>query len=89
MRQPGNVSTILAATTMRPSRRLAFSPDGLTLARGTGGQVARPRTPEVAAEREAVGFLDFLFAKPLRKSDVIDYLQNSRTVRPQVRQIWA
>jgi tetratricopeptide (TPR) repeat protein len=46
---------------------------------------ARPWTPEVASEREAVGLLDFLFARPLRKADVIDYLENSRTLRPQVR----
>ena len=36
---------------------------------------ARPWTPEAAIEREAVGLLDSLFAKPLHKADVIDYLE--------------
>jgi WD40 repeat protein len=70
---------------------VAFSPDGARLATTDHDGTlrlwdARPWTPEVAAEREAVGLLDFLFARPLRKADVMDYLENSRTHRPQVRQ---
>ncbi len=48
---------------------------------------ARPWTPEAAIEREALGLLDSLFAKPLRKADVIDYLQNAPTIRPRARQL--
>jgi WD40 repeat protein len=42
---------------------------------------------EAALEREALGLLDFLFAKPLRKADVLEYLQSSTTIRPQARQL--
>jgi len=71
---------------------LAFSPDGTRLASASAdGTVqiwdARPRAPEAAIEREALGMLDSLFARPLRKSDVIDYLQTAPTVRPQARQL--
>jgi hypothetical protein len=31
--------------------------------------------------------LDFLFANPLPKADVFDYLETPRTLRPQVRQM--
>jgi WD40 repeat protein/serine/threonine protein kinase len=48
---------------------------------------ARPWTPEVVIEREAVGLLDSLFAKPLRKADVLDYLRNAPTIRPRARQL--
>jgi hypothetical protein len=47
---------------------------------------ARPWTTEAAVEREALGLLDFLFTKPLRKADVLAYLRGSPTVRPQVRE---
>jgi hypothetical protein len=71
---------------------LAFSADGTRLVTSCGDGTlktwdARPWTPEAAIEREAVGLLDSLFAKPLRKADVIDYLQNSPTIRPQARQL--
>jgi hypothetical protein len=46
----------------------------------------RPWTAEAAAEREAVGLLTCLFAKPLSQADVLDYLRNSGTIRPQARQ---
>jgi hypothetical protein len=38
-----------------------------------------------AIEREAVGRLDSLFAMPLCKADVLDYLKNSPTIRPSAR----
>jgi WD40 repeat protein len=71
---------------------VAFSPDGHRLATGdnTGkGKLwdARPWTPDAAIEREALGLLDFLFAKPLPKADVIAYLRNAPTIRPQARQL--
>jgi tetratricopeptide (TPR) repeat protein len=67
---------------------LAFSTDGTRLAAGCGDGTlriwdARPWTAAAAAEREAVGLLDFLFTKPLRKADVIDYLRNCKTITPE------
>jgi WD40 repeat protein len=71
---------------------VAFSPDGTRLATGDQdcrGRLwdARPWTPDAAIEREALGLLDSLFAKPLRKADVIDYLKSSPTIRPLARQL--
>jgi WD40 repeat protein/serine/threonine protein kinase len=69
---------------------VAFSPDGKQLASAAlDGSVqvwdARPWTPDIALEREAVGLLNHLFAKPLCKADVIDYLETSPTIRPEAR----
>jgi tetratricopeptide (TPR) repeat protein len=48
---------------------------------------AQPWTPEEgAAEREALGLLDFLFARPLCRANVLDYLDHSLALRPEVRQ---
>jgi hypothetical protein len=71
---------------------VAFSPDGFQLATGDNdckGKLwdARPWTPEAAIEREAVGMLDCLFAKPLCKADVIDYLRNTPTIRLRAREL--
>jgi WD domain, G-beta repeat len=71
---------------------VAFTPDGFRLATGDNdckGKLwdARPWTPDAAIEREAVGLLDSLFSKPLRKADVIDHLQNAPTIRPRARQL--
>jgi tetratricopeptide (TPR) repeat protein len=71
---------------------VAFSPDGTRLATADVDCKlnlwdARPWTPEAAIEREAVGVLDSHFAKPLRKADVIDYLNNALTIRPPARQL--
>ena len=70
---------------------VAFSPDGTRLATADNDcrlmlWDARPWTPEAAVEREALDLLGSLFAKPLRKSDVIDYLRNSPTIRPRARE---
>jgi tetratricopeptide (TPR) repeat protein len=37
-------------------------------------------------EREALALLDFLFARPLRTEDVIDFLRKSETIRLEVSQ---
>jgi Flp pilus assembly protein TadD len=71
---------------------VAFSPDGTRLATADVDCKlnlwdARPWTPEAAIEREAVGLLDSLFARPLRKADVIDYLRTAPTIRPRARQL--
>jgi WD40 repeat protein len=70
---------------------VAFSPDGTQLASaGWDGVVkvwdARPLTAEGHVEREAQGLVAFLFARPLARADVIDYLHHAATVRPAVRQ---
>jgi hypothetical protein len=61
-------------------RSVAFSPDGALLASaGRDGIIkiwdARTWTPTAAIEREALGLLAYLFAKPLCRSDVIDNLR--------------
>jgi WD40 repeat protein/serine/threonine protein kinase len=73
-------------------RGVAFSPDGTRLAstdHDCRGRLwdARPWTPEAAVEREALGLLDSLFAMPLRKADVLEYLRNARTIRPPAREL--
>jgi WD40 repeat protein len=76
---------------------LSFSPDGTRLASaGNADETmriwdARPWTQESAleaeVEREALGRLDFLFTKPLRKTDVLDYLKNATGITPLARQM--
>jgi len=77
---------------MSAAQDVAFSPDGSRLATADNDCKmklwdARPWTPEAAIEREALGLLDSLFAKPLRKGDVLDYLRNAPTIRPRARDL--
>jgi WD40 repeat protein len=70
---------------------VAFSADGTRLAAATDDGVvkvwdARPLTPDAPAEREALGLLDYLFARPLLQVDVRDYLRRSSAIRPAVRE---
>jgi tetratricopeptide (TPR) repeat protein len=69
---------------------VTFSPDGGQLFLATGGRAiqvfdARPWTPAILAEREALGLIDFLFARPLRQADVIEHLKSSPTISPLAR----
>jgi hypothetical protein len=71
---------------------VSWSPDGRRLASASSDLTikiwdATALTPELRLEREALALLDFLFARPLRKADVIEYLGNSPTPDPQVRQM--
>ena len=36
-------------------------------------------------EREALGLLEFLFAKPMARAEVLAYLRDCRTIRPETR----
>jgi WD40 repeat protein/serine/threonine protein kinase len=72
--------------------QVTFSPDGGQLYLATGERViqvfdARPLTPEITAEREALGLLEYLFTKPLCKADVIEHLRHSPTITAPARQL--
>jgi eukaryotic-like serine/threonine-protein kinase len=69
---------------------VTFSPDGSSLASaGWDGVLkiwdARPLSQEVRVEREALGLLEYLFAKPLAKQEVIARLRNDGTISDAVR----
>jgi WD40 repeat protein/tRNA A-37 threonylcarbamoyl transferase component Bud32 len=91
-----DVETGLEVLTLRDHpggvRGVAFTPDGTRLASADGQGIvkiwdARPWRPEAAIEREALGLLNFLFTKPLRKADVVDHLRTSPTISPQARHL--
>jgi hypothetical protein len=75
----------------------AFSPDGTRLATGCQDNPltheftlkiwdARPATDELRTEREARTLLDYLFARPLCRADVCDYLRDHAALDPAARE---
>jgi WD40 repeat protein len=90
-----DVATWFEVLTLRGHRSsvwgVAFSRDGRLATAGIPSEDGlvkvwdgRPWTPEAAVERETLGILQSLFAKPLRKADVVDYLRSCSTIRPEV-----
>jgi WD40 repeat protein/serine/threonine protein kinase len=76
---------------------IAFSPEGRQLVTGcqdspTTGEPtvkvwdARQLTPELRVQREALAVLDYLFALPLSRGDVQDYLHGPAILSPEARQ---
>jgi hypothetical protein len=84
----GHTTSVWGIAISRDSTRLATaSPSGDD---GDGTVTiwdGRPWTPEVAEEREALGRLAFLFARPLPRAAVIADLQGSAVLRPRAREI--
>jgi WD40 repeat protein len=69
---------------------VTFSPDSRWLASSDADGIvrlwdARPLTPDVKAEVEAVELLNFLFAKPLPKSEVLAALERDKVISKAVR----
>jgi uncharacterized protein with WD repeat len=67
-----------------------FSPDGSSLASADWDGTlkiwdARPLSEEVRVEREALGLLEYLFAKPLAKQEVIARVRDDGTISDAVR----
>jgi WD40 repeat protein/serine/threonine protein kinase len=82
---------------LRQFHAVAFSPDGTRLIAGCQDNPvareltlkvwdSRPPTDELRAEREALAALDFYFAMPLRRADVLEQLRGPAALRPAARQ---
>ena len=75
-----------------PSKRVVFSPDGAFLA-ATGEfnrpvrlWDARPIRPETKIERQAVNYLNFWFERLGTKAQLIEKLNNDKTISQEVRE---
>jgi WD40 repeat protein len=77
--------------------RVAFSPDGTRLVAGCQDNSVlhdptlkvwdtRLPTAELRAEREALAWLDFDFARPLRRADVREHLRGPAVLSPEARE---
>ncbi len=65
---------------------LIVHPDGWRLCDGVTVLDARPRTPEVQAEQEALGLVEFLFDRPLSRTEVLAGLRGNKMITGAVRQ---
>jgi WD40 repeat protein len=81
----GHPASVWGVAISRDSERLATgAPGGDGMVRIWDG---RPWTPDAPEEREALGRLAFLFAKPLPRAAVVADLQGSAVLRPRAREI--
>jgi WD40 repeat protein/serine/threonine protein kinase len=70
---------------------VVFGPDGHHLAAASHNRPVmvwdgRPLTPQLLIEREALGVVEFLFAKPLPRQDVLAHVRANTTISEPVRQ---